>query len=669
MIPAFSERALILAPHGRDAAVASGMLCETGIHTVVCADIRELLTGLREGAGFAVITEEALLSPDLRDLSAWLEEQQEWSDFPFVLLTVRGGGLERNPAAGRYLEMLGNVTFLERPFHPTTLVSLARAAIRGRRRQYEARARLLALRESETRYRTLFDTMDEGFCVIRFLDGPHGELSDYVHVEANAAYERHAGLFSVVGQKVRDMVPDEADGWIELYREVLLTGEPIRFERELEATARHLELAAFRIEPASRREVAVIFQDVTQRRLAEVALLELNATLERRVEDAVSEREATTAQLREAQKLETLGQLTGGLAHDMNNLLSPILSTLDTLQRRFDGDDPALGRSLDRAIQSAERAKTLVSRMLGFARKQTLETAAVDVATLMDGMRELIASSVGSSIAIETRIDPSLPPVLADANQLELAILNLCINAKDAMPGGGQLTIEAASSIQPPEALTERPGGYVRVRVGDTGSGMDAATLAKAIEPFFSTKEVGKGTGLGLSMVHGFANQSEGAFTLRSRPGEGTQAELYLPVADKPVATTAPSPAVTRALTAARTILLVDDEVLVRMGTADMLDELGHTVIEASNGDDALRLLDEHPHIEAVVTDFTMPRMNGAQLARLIRERHGEIPILLVTGYASGDLDLALPQLTKPFRQAELAEALAGLWSKADAII
>ncbi|QGN54739.1 response regulator [Novosphingobium sp. Gsoil 351] len=663
MIPAFSERALILAPHGRDATIAAGMLRETGIDTVACTDVASLIRGLRQGAGFAVITEEALLSPDLRELSAWLDEQAEWSDFPFVLLTVRGGGLERNPAAGRYLETLGNVTFLERPFHPTTLVSLARAAIRGRRRQYEARARLLALRESETRYRTLFDTMDEGFCVIRFLDGPHGKLSDYLHIEANAAYERHAGIANVVGQYVRQMVPDEADGWVELYRQVLLTGEPIRFERELEATARHLELAAFRIEPASRREVAVIFQDVTNRRRAEIALRDLNATLERRVEDAVAEREAATVQLREAQKLETLGQLTGGLAHDMNNLLSPIMSTLDMLERRYGGSDAGTARALDRAIRSAERAKTLVSRMLGFARRQTLETTAVDLARLMDGMHELIASSVGATIGIETRIAPSLPAVLADANQLELAILNLCINAKDAMPGGGRVTVEAALAPAPPPTLAPAPGGYVLLQVSDTGWGMDEATLAKAIEPFFSTKEIGKGTGLGLSMVHGFANQSGGAFILNSRVGEGTRAELYLPVASTPAAAvTVPHPPQTPAA-AGRTVLLVDDEILVRMGTADMLEDLGHTVIEASNGADALELLAANPQIEAVVTDFTMPKMTGAQLAKLIRQEHGELPILLVTGYAAGDLDLALPQLTKPFRQTDLAEALAGLWS------
>ena len=661
MIPSLSERALILAPRGRDAPVAVDMLRETGIMSMVCADIPELVSRLDEGAGFALVTEEALLSPDLRRLNAWLRDQPEWSDFPFVLLTVRGGGIERNPAAGRHLDTLGNVTFLERPFHPTTLVSLANAALRGRRRQYEARARMIELRENEARYRTLFDTMDEGFCVIRFLDGPHGELSDYVHVEANSAYERHAGIKNVVGQRLREMVPDEADGWVEAFQPVLLTGEPVRFERELEETGRFLELAAFRIEPESRREVAVIFQDITARRRAETELIELNATLERRVEAAVGEREAATTQLREAQKLETLGQLTGGLAHDMNNLLMPILSTLDLLDRRYGDSDPKTTRAIDRALQSAERAKTLVSRMLGFARRQTLETRSVDLSALVDDMRELIASSIGSTVEFRSVVPRSLPPVSVDANQLELAVLNLCINAKDAMPDGGRITVGAAIAERLPTGLEPRPAGYLCLSVADDGMGMDRATLKRAIEPFFSTKEVGKGTGLGLSMVHGFAIQSEGAFEIDSRPGEGTRATLYLPVATEPRHV---APATEPRLAAAprsRLVLVVDDEPLVRMSTADQLEQMGHRVIEATGANEALQLLAQHPDIDAVVTDFTMPHMNGAQLAQAMRERHPAVPVLLITGFAKESLDADLPHLLKPFRHDELSDALERL--------
>lgn len=657
-----SERALVLAPNGRDATVAHDMLAEAGLRSGIVGSIGELVAALKAGAGCAIVTEEALTGTDLHPLSDWLDAQQEWSDFPFVLLTRRGGGLERNPDARRYLEVLGNVTFLERPFHPTTFVSLAQSALRGRRRQYEARARLVALHESEARFRTLFDTMDEGFCIIEFIDGPHGPLSDYVHVQANPAYERHAGIANVVGQKVRDMVPEEADSWVERYRNVLLSGAPVRFEQTLEATRRHLELAAFRVEPPERREVAVIFQDVTERKRSETALRELNETLERRVSEAVAERASAMAQLHEAQKLETIGQLTGGVAHDINNLLTPIMGALDLVSRRYSEADARTKRLLDGALQSTERAKTLVHRLLGFARRQALESQAVDVAGLIEGMRDLITSSIGSTVELKILAPSDLPPALTDPNQLELALLNLCVNSRDAMPNGGSLTIVAERVAVGPQAMPQlKPGAYLRLSVIDTGAGMDFKTLNKAVEPFFSTKGLGKGTGLGLSMVHGFAAQLGGAFILTSAVGEGTRGDLYLPIADtiaQPSARLASSPVgVSRELT----LLLVDDEDLVRSGTAEMLRELGHAVHEASGGAEALQKLGSGLQVDAIVTDYMMPRMNGAEFARRVHQKRPGVPILVITGYAGGDLKLDLPQLPKPFRQADIAAALERL--------
>ena len=658
-----SERALVLAPRGRDAAVAAGMLREAGMEAIACPSLPSLIDELNKGAAFVVVTEEAIATADLHQLSDWIEDQQEWSDLPFILVTNRGGGLERNPAAARHLELLGNVTFLERPFHPTTLISLARSALRGRLRQYEARARLVALRESETRFRTLFDTMDEGFCVIEFLDGPNGPLSDYVHVQANPAYERHAGIENVVGQRVRDMVPDEADGWVEMYRKVLMTGEPIRFERELVATGRHLELAAFRVEPQSRREVAVIFQDITERRRAELALLNLNETLERRVEEAVAERAAATAKLHEAQKLETLGQLTGGVAHDINNLLTPITGALDLLNRRHSDRDERTARLIDGALQSAERARVLVSRLLGFARRQALVTRPVDIPSLLEGMRDLMTSSIGSIIELRIVAPEHLPPALADANQLELAILNLCVNSRDAMPSGGVLTVAAEPAVIGPGSMSNlKPGAYVRLSVIDTGEGMDETTLAKAIEPFFSTKDVGKGTGLGLSMVHGLAAQLGGAFVITSSPGKGTRADLYLPVTDGEAQSMQRSALNPVSSLRPLSVLLIDDEELVRAGTAEMLRDLGHTVHEADGGAEALGKLAQGLEVDAVVTDYMMPRMNGADLAERLKELNPGLPILVITGYAGSDLELRLPQLAKPFRQSDLAAALDALF-------
>jgi PAS domain S-box-containing protein len=647
------------------------MLREAGIGAEPCASLPALIGELDRGAAFVVVTEEVLATSDLHPLSAWIEAQEKWSDLPFVLLTRRGGGLERNPAAVRYLEVLGNVTFLERPFHPTTLISLVKSALRGRLRQYEARSRLHELRESEERYRTLFNSMDEGFCIIEFIDGPEGSCSDYIHLQANSAYERHTGIPNVVGQKVRAMVGDEAQGWIDLYAEVLRTGQPIRFERELVVTGRFLELAAFRVEPASRRQVAVLFQDVTARKQAELALRELNETLENRVAEAIAERETALAQLHEAQKLETIGQLTGGVAHDFNNLLTPITGALDLLNLRQTGDDPRMARLIDGALQSAERAKTLVQRLLGFARRQALETRAIDLVDLIDNMRDLIASSIGTAIELRIAHPGDLPPTQVDPNQLELAILNLCVNARDAMPRGGVLTIALEPAIVGPRFEPRlAPGAYVRLSVIDTGCGMDEATLARAIEPFYSTKEVGRGTGLGLSMVHGLAAQLSGAFVLTSSPGEGTRADLYLPVAELGT-----QPTANRIETGAAqygrplSILLVDDEDLVRAGTAEMLRQLGHSVVEIGSGAEALKLLKDQQGFDILVTDYMMPHMDGATLARQAQDIAPHLPVLVVTGYAGGDLQLGLPQLAKPYRQSDLAAMVRKIADRATNVV
>lgn len=304
----------------------------------------------------------------------------------------------------------------------------------------------------------------------------------------------------------------------------------------------------------------------------------------------------------------------------------------------------------------------LVSRLLGFARRQALVTRPVDIASLLEGMRDLMTSSIGSTIELKIVAPDDLPPALADANQLELAILNLCVNSRDAMPDGGVLTIAAEPAVVGPGGISNlKPGAYVRLSVIDTGGGMDEATLGKAIEPFFSTKEMGKGTGLGLSMVHGLAAQLGGAFVLTSTPQKGTRADLYLPVTDAAAQsmqrTAVPPVSSLRPLS----VLLVDDEELVRAGTAEMLRDLGHTVHEAEGGAEALGKLTGGLQVDAVVTDYMMPRMNGSQLAGRLNELQPELPVLIITGYAGSDLDLQLPQLSKPFRQADLAAALDAL--------
>ena len=459
---------------------------------------------------------------------------------------------------------------------------------------------------------------------------------------------------------MRNLVPDEAQGWVDLYRDVLVTGNPVRFDRELEATRRNLEPSAFRVEPTGRNEVAVLFEDVSARRRAQIALQELNETLERRVDDAVAERQLANEKVHQAQKLETIGQLTGGVAHDFNNLLTPITGALDLISHRFGDTDPRMRRLIDGALQSAERARVLVSRLLGFARRQALETKPTDIGTLLQGMQDLIASSVGPTITLEIHSPDNLPAALADANQLELAILNLCVNARDAMLAGGSLTIKMKLVGPDDPSLPDIAAGeYVRISVCDTGSGMDAETLSRAVEPFYSTKGTGKGTGLGLSMIDGLTAQLGGAFTLGSELGRGTRADLFLPVAGgsavKAIAPLdIPIPEM-RSLS----ILLIDDEDVVRFGTAEMLREIGHHVRDVATGTQALSELRAGLQVDMMITDYMMPGMTGVGLARRAAQLKPELPVLVITGYAGGELDLGLPQLTKPFRHIDLAQAIS----------
>ncbi len=375
-----------------------------------------------------------------------------------------------------------------------------------------------------------------------------------------------------------------------------------------------------------------------------------------------AELEAAQDALRQSQKMEAMGQLTGGVAHDFNNLLTPIVGSLDMLQRRGVGGAREQ-RLIAGAMHSAERAKTLVQRLLAFARRQPLQATAVDIARLITGMGDLVASTTGPQIRVVVEVPDALPPAKADPNQLEMALLNLSVNARDAMPEGGTLRISASEeTVTAGRRSTLRPGSYIRLSVADTGTGMDEATLARAVEPFFSTKGIGKGTGLGLSMVHGLASQLSGALTIRSRPGLGTHVELWLPrsatAPDLPDAATEPPAApLTR-----RTALLVDDEELVRLSTADMLGDLGYTVIEAASGEEAMRLVGRGEPFDLLVTDHLMPGLTGTDLARAVRTARPGVPVLLVSGYAETEgVEADLPRLTKPFRKAELAASLAQL--------
>lgn len=525
---------------------------------------------------------------------------------------------------------------------------------------------MASLPGSTESYRTLFETMDEGFCIIEFFDGPHGPLSDYIHVEANAAYERHAGIPNVVGQKLREMVPDEADGWVELYGSVLHTGKPIRFQRELEKTGHHLDVSSFRVGPFENRQVAVFFKDITDRVRAERALRDLNETLEARVAQALAEREEVETALRQAQKMEAVGQLTGGLAHDFNNLLAGISGAFEMIGVRL-----AQGRSGDvekylAAGQGAtRRAAALTHRLLAFSRRQTLSPKPTVINRLLGDFSELVRRTVGPQIDVQTVAASGLWPALVDANQLENALLNLCINARDAMPDGGKITIETANRWLDDRTARDHgltAGQYVTVCTSDTGAGIDKSILDRVFDPFFTTKPIGQGTGLGLSMVYGFARQSNGHVRIYSEPGEGTMVCIYLPRhRGEEEDDVAPAGEATVAADAGETVLVIDDEPSVRMLVADSLGDLGYHCLEAGDGPAGLRILESKSRVDLLVTDVGLPGgLNGRQVADAARALRPDLKILFVTGYAEnavlnhGHIEHGMEVLTKPFAVEEL---------------
>jgi PAS domain S-box-containing protein len=380
---------------------------------------------------------------------------------------------------------------------------------------------------------------------------------------------------------------------------------------------------------------AKITRDLTERRQAQEAL------------------ERTREQLFQAQKMESIGQLSGGVAHDFNNILAAILGSLRLAQRKMaEGQD--VGRFLDNAVQAAQRGATLTQRMLAFARKQELKIEPVDVTDIIRDMTELLGRTIGPGVTVRTTFPLGMPAVMVDRAQLELALVNLVVNARDAMPDGGEIAIGAESC-----SVEDDPRRFVCLAISDEGDGMDAETLARAVEPFFTTKGVGKGTGLGLSMVQGMVEQCGGRFSLESQPGQGTRARIWLPAAD--CQALAPHPPLAAApTTRPLCILAVDDDPIVLLNTATVLADMGHRVLQAESGEVALALLAEH-QVDLLLTDYAMPVMSGGDLVERARQTDRDLRIIVVSGYADVPTGAVLdvPRLAKPFTDAELAEAIA----------
>ncbi|OIN46293.1 hybrid sensor histidine kinase/response regulator [Pseudomonas azotoformans] len=534
-----SERAIVLAPMGRDGSLALMMLNEAGYSGIVASNLGALCEALEDGAGLLIIAAEALRGVDLEPLLEYLHQQPAWSDLPIVLMTHHGGS-EQN-GSSHLSGMLGNVTFLERPFHPVTLISLVSAALRGRRRQYEARDRLIDLSESE-----------------------------------------------------------------------------LRLQRTLE-------------------------------------------TLEQQVEERTAQLRSNEEALRQSQKMEAVGQLTGGIAHDFNNMLTGIIGSLELLRRRVSrGKLDDLDSLIDLGVTSANRAAGLTHRLLAFSRRQSLDSKPVEINRLVTSMGELLQRSINESIHLDMRLADALWTAEADPNQLESALLNLVINARDAMPGGGSLSVETTNrhldSVFTAAYGTLKPGDYVELSVSDTGCGIPENVMGRVFDPFFTTKPIGQGTGLGLSMIYGFARQSHGHVTIHSEVGKGTTVSLFLPrFVGEVVADAVVDPALLPFANAGETVLIVEDDPAVRVLVSAVLKELGYGFVEAVDANTAVPIIESEQRIDLMISDVGLPGMNGRQLAEIGRQIRPELKVLFITGYAEhaavrgGFLDPGMQLITKPF--------------------
>jgi PAS domain S-box-containing protein len=663
---------LILAPHGRDAAVAKALLGQVGIAAEICADFDKLQALIDDETLFVVATTEAMLPSQVKALAARLGEQPAWSDLPFVMLTRSADRSDPNSGFAELFALLGNVTFLERPFHPTTFNSMARSAVKGRLRQYEARTRIEELDESDRRLRTALQAGRLGSWEL--------DLSTQILTTDSTC----KGLFGrgpderfSFGELVASVHPDDRSRMQGAIHATMDTGDDYAIEHRViwpDGTLHWAEIRArlVRESISGARRLVGVSSDITARKASEEALRHLNETLEERVTartdelerahatviSEIEQRERAERKLLQAQKVEMIGQLTGGVAHDFNNLLMAVLANLELLRKHLPSDARTL-RFIDGALQGVQRGTALTQRLLAFARQQDLQLEPRNLADVIRGMIDLIERAVGAEIEVRMDLAQSVPAALIEANQIELAVLNLVVNGRDAMPDGGVLKI----SVDKVEGtIADLPlGEYVRLSVVDTGRGMSEETRRKATEPFFSTKELGKGTGLGLSMVHGLALQLGGVLRLISEEGRGTRAELWLPpttaIAQERVEIAAQGVEDTPAMT----ILIVDDDALISISTVDMLEDLGHEVIEAHSGKRALEILREVERIDLMITDYSMPKMNGMELATSARELRPDLPILLATGYAdlpSGPA-IDLPRIDKPYHQERLAAGIA----------
>ncbi|CAM3383708.1 histidine kinase [Bordetella sputigena] len=546
---------LVLVPHGEDGQILGNVLNAMGGQAMACADAAQLMAGLRAGAGCAVLVKEALKPHVLDELADWVSGQEPWSDFSFLVIE---SGAAPAPAAdgaagdgGSHdaYDQLGNVILLQRPLREDIVRRAIATALRGRARQYEARAALHRQGESEEALRLFNETLET-------------RIAERTHALARA----------------NDRLMKE-----------------------------------------------------------------------------IRERERTQSALVQSQKMEAIGQLTGGLAHDFNNLLNVIMGSVELIQRT--SPDDRLRRLAVNARHAVERGAKLTAQLLAFSRSQNLDLRPTNINALLAAMRELLGLSLGPTVRVLTEFAPDLPMATADGNQLELAVLNLCLNARDAMPSGGEVSL--ATAVRESGEGDLPAGRYVVISVKDTGTGIPSHALNKVFDPFFTTKPVGKGTGLGLSQVYGIARQSGGTARIASEEGRGTVVEIWLALADPAAVDGVPSAdAGVQAQGRAASVLVIDDDASVRHLIVECLQILGYEVRQAADGEEGLAMLSEQPP-DLLMVDFIMPKLNGAEVIERARSLFPDLPVILATGYADAQVGGTVLEhervLQKPFNLDQLA--------------
>jgi len=667
----------IVAPFGRDAASMASVLISAGLTTRVASSLSDLAAALDDDAGVVLITEEAIAA-GTEPLLTSLAGQATWSDLPVILL--RSPRAHRRSPFDSLLPRAVNVVELDRPLGSISLLSSVQGALRAREKQFLVRDQMRALADSrsalersESELRLIADAMP---VLIAFVDRS-------MHYRfANKAYEAWFELpvGEVIGRHIRDVVGTRV--WEErlpIMQEVLAGQEhvfevswPTRDGRRRDCEVRY----------SPRRSAAgevdgfhVFVTDITVARQALEASRQHAQELEtvvaertRELQTQMAAREASEAALRQSQKMEAIGQLTGGIAHDFNNMLTGILSALDIVRMRLDmGRVDDLERFLDTATASSQRAAALTQRLLAFSRRQSLDARTVELNALVGSMQHLLRSTLGETVRIRTEVADQPLHAALDTNQFESALLNLAINARDAMPNGGELVLRAFPlRLAEGERAAVPAGQYAVVAVSDTGTGMPPEVVERAFEPFFTTKPIGKGTGLGMSMVYGFMQQSGGHIAIDSKPGHGTTISLFIPQVDEGSDLEAPQAPSAVALGDGQSILVVEDDPQVRMLVTVVLEDLGYAVEVVGDADGALPILASSRRIDLLVTDVGLPGLNGRQLAEIARQSRPALPVLFMTGYAekaqerSAFLESGMSMIAKPFLLDAFSDAVRG---------